>query len=267
MSLMAVIKDLVRPAVRALSFIFDSSCSSSQTLHLSSPGMTSESSLHRPLDHLPHLPCMGVFTIHVIFSSSASTFAEPRAAPQMICRLAPSPLRSVSDARCPPSPLLSQILHPAACEQHAGFLLLFFLRVTHQGLERDLGFHPRGFTYALTLWPQGRPKSSWKCHRGARKPLLCFSATCRRLLDPKHKETLLRRSPQPSRRVLFHFQHLFFAGLLHPLTPSSTHAAEADTITPLVVAVRFFWLRFRRPAKSPGFHFADRVHSRITLPL
>lgn len=52
----------------------------------------------------------GVFTTLVIFSGSASTFAEPRAALQMICRLAASLLRSPSDARFPPAPLLSEIL-------------------------------------------------------------------------------------------------------------------------------------------------------------
>lgn len=48
---------------------------------------------------------------------------------------------------------------------------------------------------------------------------------CQCLLDPKHKETLLHRSPRRSRRASFYFHRLFFAGLPPPSAPPHTPAA------------------------------------------
>lgn len=55
---------------------------------------------------------------------------------------------------------------------------------------------------------------------------------CQCLLDPKHKETLLHRSPRRSRRALFYFHRLFFAG--HP-PPSPPPPAAAHMLRQILL--------------------------------
>lgn len=75
----------------------------------------------------------GVFTTLVIFSCSASTFAEPRAAPQMICRLAAAPLRSPRTLAALQLLSFHKFFTRQPAKQLLGFFSFFFssLRESH----------------------------------------------------------------------------------------------------------------------------------------
>lgn len=127
----------------------------------------------------------------VIFSRSASTFAEPRAAPRMICRLAASLLRSPSDARRPAAPLLSQILQPAS--NALGFSSFFFFfsasrtsRRRRRAQVASARLHTRA--NSLTRRPSEKPQRLKMPPTGEdAAPLLCFSLRAGVYLTPNTK--------------------------------------------------------------------------------